>query len=109
MDTGLPLWDSARPKRANVPATSRLAYYAMAESGQIGGHRAVILERIRRHPGQTAVELAGGDALDDHDLDRVQIGRRLIELEGKRLIRRGEPRICSVNRRKMLTWWPVAG
>lgn len=61
------------------------------------------IERAVRHMNKTAgthSEIAAVTLLD-----WLQVARRLPELERAGLVRKGEPRICTIKHSKCCTWW----
>ena len=87
--------DTPRARRSD-PLPSQVA--AEKIKAVLGKQQRIVLEVVRAHPGCTAGELARFCSLD-----RVQLGKRLPELEGVYLFR-GPPRICAVARNLQTTW-----
>jgi len=91
--------DAPRARRTD-PGTSHQAAAAIAASGELGRQQQAVLDGLRRWPGLTSLELAGRLRLD-----RYQVARRLPELEGCGLARKGPPR--RVGSRPGVSWWPA--
>lgn len=89
--------------RRSDPATSHLAAAEITESGVRDRQVQAVSEAVRKWPGKTSNELG---AIADF-MDRYIFARRLPEAERLGLVKRGEPRVCAVSRKKALTWWPV--
>jgi hypothetical protein len=88
--------------RRSDPKTSLEAARQLVKSGAHGTLQLKVLGMVRDGPpGQTARELAGGDA----ELHQ-QVWRRLPELEKLGLVLRGEPRRSRGTNRRATTWWP---
>lgn len=85
--------------RAHDPATSHEAADKVEREGVAGAQRRRCLDLVRARPGMTAGEIQAELGFLAH--------KRLPELRQDGLIRNGEPRICSVNGTKQLTWWPT--
>ena len=95
----------ARTKYRNTdPETSRLAADEAEDSGSAKGQRTVCHVEVMRNPGQTAAEIAVAVRLERH-----VPSRRLPELREMGQVYNGEDRVCKVQRRKSMTWWPVGG
>ena len=94
------LTDTPRARRRD-PQTSHQAAEGIRRSGELGKQQRAVLEAVRAHPGKTAVELAHLAGLD-----RYAVSRRTAELSPVH-IRRGPPRICTVNGRPQTTWFIV--
>lgn len=73
--------------------------------GRAQTNMAIVLALVREFSGYTAVELHASQ--HKSDLDRVEIGRRLDSLVKAGKVRKGEQRLCNINKAMMLTWWPV--
>lgn len=82
------------------PETSRDAARKLSHSGRLTGQRREVLEALRHCDGATHAEL--GRAMDR---DWLVAARRLPELERGGLVRKGEPRICTVKNSRCCTWW----
>lgn len=82
------------------PETSRQAAERLRESGKLGAQQRAVLEALRQCDGATHAEL--GDFMGLHWLTPA---RRLPELERAGLVRKGEPRICTVKGSRCTTWW----
>lgn len=93
--------DTPRARRRD-PETSHLAAERMRESGALGKQAAAVLEAVKNWPGCTAVEIAQRAQIDRH-----AVSRRLPDLAKAHLVRRGPPKLCSVNGRPQSTWRPV--
>ena len=65
------------------------------------GKQALLLA-VFRQPGKTAGEYAAITGID-----RVMVGRRLLDLKGDGLIEQSTPRICQVHGTRMMTWRPA--
>jgi DNA-binding MarR family transcriptional regulator len=88
--------------RRRDPETSRIAADRLRASGELTRQQADVFAAVTRWPGSTAVELAKAAELDRH-----AVSRRLPELQRDGQVRRGPPRICSVNGRPQSTWRPT--
>lgn len=84
------------------PESSHLAEEEVTESGKREKQYRTVMSAISETPGYTAVELSRR-----HNLDRYMVSRRTADLCHKGMITRGAPRRCTVNKRSMVTWWPV--
>lgn len=89
--------------RKTDPATSHEAAAKHEASGNAVSHRNILANYVKEHPGTTN----GEAARDLPELGYQEITRRMGEVAKIGLIRRGEQRICSVNKSSMTTWWPV--
>jgi CRP-like cAMP-binding protein len=89
--------------RRNDPMTSRIAARRLVESGALNEQQQAVFEAVTRWHGSTAVELAKVSGLD-----RYAVSRRLPELQRKGQVRRGPPRVCTVNGRPQSTWSVVS-
>lgn len=87
--------------RNTDPSTSHEAAAALEASGRRQAQRARVRRAVHDYPGRTSAELA--EAID---MDRYAVARRLPELEPLR-VHKGEPRTCSIQGRRAVTWWPV--
>jgi hypothetical protein len=83
------------------PVTSYEAAEQFARSGKLGHHHQLVLDGVRRCPGGTHMEIAATIP----ELDWLQVVRRLSELERTGLIRKGEPKTCTIKQSKCSTWW----
>ena len=99
--------------RVTDPETSHRAAERIRETGQLRESQWLVLDAVTRWPGRTAVEL--GQLLAGVECRRrarpatwwrFECSRRLPELVPFR-VRRGKPRVCSVNRNPQTTWYPV--
>jgi len=86
------------------PQTSREAAEQLRRSGKLGAQQRAVLEALRQCDGATHAEL--GAFMDLHWLTPA---RRLPELERVALVRKGEPRICSIKGSRCCTWWIAQG
>lgn len=94
--------DHAPPlARSTDPATSHEAASRIVPHLQ-KLHRWTI-ECVTESPGQTQAELGRKYCPNDPR----KIGRRLVEVERKGFIRRGESRRCSVSGHTAATWFPA--
>ena len=100
--TQLDLFDCAPKARRTDPVTSHEAAEHAEQTGIIAGQQKIVLDLVRRHPGNTSAELAWSD--DAQGLDRYAIARRLPELVRLGKVRRGEARVCSESGRRAVTW-----
>ena len=94
----LPLWRGLA--RRSDPETSKLAAEGVVLDGTVQRSKALALNAVRDHPGQTARELA----------ERIgvrSIHRRLTELDRDGVVSRCESRRCAITGRKAATWRPV--
>jgi len=82
------------------PATSREAAEKLRRSGRLQTQRQAVLEALRQCDRATHAEL--GAFMGTHWLTPA---RRLPELERAGLVRKGEPRICTVKGSRCTTWW----
>ena len=80
--------------------TSKLAHEGHAAAA--ASNRETILSYVRTFPGRTAAEIAAAVRID-----RVEVGRRMSEIERAGDIVRGPSRTCSVNHTAMMVWNPV--
>jgi hypothetical protein len=100
--------------RFNDPETSHRAADAVKESGQLRYTQRASLELVHRFPGKTAVELGVRAAglpdrrgrARDAGWWRIELSRRLPELVPCH-VKRGKPRVCSVNGNCRTTWYPA--
>lgn len=97
--------------RTTDPETSHVAAERIRETGQLRESQRVVLDAVTRWPGRTAVEL--GQLLDGVECRkrarsatwwRFECSRRLPELVPVH-VRRGKPRVCSVNGNPQTTWY----
>lgn len=90
--------------RNSDPSTSHEAEAFMRSSGKLNAHQDYVLSDVKDFPGYTAREL-------DHRQGPAQgsgmFHRRLVELERKGLVRRGEARKCRIGSTRAATWYPV--
>lgn len=99
--------------RQTDPRTSHQAEARLRKSGELGRQQREVLEAVRRWPGKTAVELAALMAreagISEHTEQgtklRYTVSRRMPELIKADLVRRGKPRICSVNHSSQNTYY----
>ena len=87
--------------RTSDPEASRRAAAAIEGSGVAMTQRILCLAEVFRHPGETAAEIAHAI-----DVERHMPSRRLPELRDAGLVENRETRICTVQGRTSLTWWP---
>lgn len=87
--------------RSSDPETSHLAEKHMKESGAVNAQCRYALNTVRAMPGKTAREYG------DTSYNEGIFHRRLVELERKGLVRRGEPRKCRISGRQAHTWYPT--
>ena len=89
--------------RRTDPWTSHAAAAEVEGRSIAAGQRRLCLEEVRRHPGATAAEVAVATGLERH-----APSRRLPELRAEGLVSNGPARVCSVQGRASITWWPVS-
>lgn len=94
------LRDTAPHSHRDDPETSREAGERLRASGKLTGQRKAVLEALRERNGSTHAEL--GAFMGTHWLTAA---RRLPELERAGLVRKGEPRICTIKGSRCTTWW----
>lgn len=82
------------------PVTSYEAAEQFRRSGKRAYHWWIILEGMKQCNGGTHSEIAAATPLD-----WLQVARRLSELERAGLVRKGEPRICTIKGSRCVTWW----
>lgn len=82
------------------PVTSYEAAEQFRRSGKRAYHWWIVLEGMKQCNGGTHSEIAAVTPLD-----WLQVARRLSELERARLVRKGEPRICTIKGSRCVTWW----
>lgn len=87
--------------RADDPETSKEA--ARSVAGIVSELCEWAARCVRQSPGKTQRELGAIYC----PTDPRRIGRRLAECEALGVVRRGEPRPCSVSGRRAETWWPA--
>lgn len=95
----LPLFDAAR---RSDPLTSRIAARDITEGGARAQMTQKALHLVRMNPGSTANELEWTICVSDG-----RIRKRLNDLLKDGLVRRGEPKRCSVTGRLGVTWHPL--
>lgn len=88
--------------RLTDPDTSREAAARIERSGVASDQRAQCLAQIERVPGMTAAEVAVALRMERH-----APSRRLPELRAAGRVINGEPRICTVQNARSLTWFPT--
>lgn len=88
--------------RADNPVTSKEAAESFEESGSRAEHMQIVKEAVFAHPGLTSSELPKYTSLDQY-----QVRRRLSDLKNEHWIKQGEPRKCTVAKRRMVPWFPV--
>jgi len=69
--------------RRSDPQSSKRAAKEVVENGTVRNHEEIIVDLLRMYPGSTTKQLASYGPLD-----RVQIARRMKELEKKKVVRR---------------------
>jgi hypothetical protein len=84
--------------RSSDPITSHEAEAHLRSTGRLGRLQDLVLDLLRQNPGSTARELDSRFILDG------VAHRRLIELERKGLVVRGEPRTSKWHDRRAITW-----
>lgn len=85
--------------RNSDPLSSHLSGEQITKSGNRQSQINLVVEMVGREQGKTSAELA-----EINCVDRYMVARRLpdaIEVE------KGAMRICSVSKRKAVTWWMV--
>lgn len=96
------LWPQAT--RNSDPSTSRAAELEITRSGCRATQAEQVFALVRRYPGRTSAELAamhGG-------LDRWQVARRLPDLRRLGRVETGDAKMCQMQRRNSVTWWPAS-
>lgn len=88
------------PARSSDPLSSWSAAEHMTTSGKAAHQRAIAVSAVHKHPGLTAFELSRVC-----ELDRYQLGRRLVECAE---LVKGDARECTISGRQAVTWY-VAG
>ena len=91
-----------------MTTTSIEALNKHEDSGRVALHRKAVLRLVTNHPGSTAVQLHDNqwDLIDEYQLERHEISRRLPELRKSGLVHNGEPMVCTVSGSKQMTWLP---
>jgi len=84
------------------PQTSHEAAEALKLSDRLGAQPRAVLAALRECDGSTHAEL--GRVMG---CDWLVAARRLPELERAGLVRKGEPRICTIKGSRCVTWWIV--
>jgi hypothetical protein len=84
--------------RGSDPVTSHEAEAHIRSTGKLGKLQDIVLDLLRQNPGSTAREL------DEWFLLSGNAHRRLIELERKGLVVRGEARTSKWHERRAITW-----
>lgn len=97
-----PMFEAQQLARPSHPAESKQAAREAVADGAIEKAQALALEAVRATPGLTCVELE-----KTHGVLGRLFGRRLNELEIKRLVRRERNRRCRITGRTASTWWPL--
>jgi hypothetical protein len=85
--------------RKTDPVTSHIAAQEITHEGTREKQAAIVLDLVRRYPGNTSMELS-----QYCNLDRYQIARRLADLEHAGEVEKGIMRVCSVSGRMAVTW-----
>lgn len=97
--------------RTGDPRTSHEAEAFMRKSGRMKEQQRIVLEMVRKFPGQTAREYQGYPGFDDPCAPEGIFRRRLVELERDGLVRRGEVReqryVSGGSKRRAATWYPA--
>lgn len=88
------------PARGSDPVTSWQAAEHITSSGKAAQQRAIAVSAVHKHPGRTSFELSRVC-----ELDRYQLGRRLVECAE---LVKGDARECTISGRQAVTWY-VAG
>lgn len=86
--------------RRTDPVTSHLAAEQHTASGKRAAQQVLTVAAVRAFPGRTSFELA---MATNHD--RYMLARRLPEVVCAGLVRKGDPKRCSVTGKTALTWW----
>jgi len=94
--------------RNTDPVTSHLAIEQMNKSGNRVTQQDLVRNIVEDMPGKTAAEYAQELQKRGHDLEHVQVQRRLSDLDFL-AVEKGERRKCSVKGSKMVTWRPIHG
>jgi hypothetical protein len=96
----LDIWtDPTIPSSRNSdPVTSHEAEAHLRRAGRLGKLQDLVLGLLRANPGSTAREL------DERFLLSGNAHRRLIELERRGLVVRGEARTSKWHQRRAITW-----
>jgi hypothetical protein len=84
--------------RGSDPITSHEAEAHIRSTGKLGKLQDLVLDLLRQNPGSTARELDSRFILDG------VAHRRLIELERRGLVVRGEARTSKWHERRAITW-----
>jgi hypothetical protein len=108
------LFDSLTPEYPPVearaatadPSTSHEAADRMNRSGTARRNAAAVLVLVKAHPWLTSRELS---ELPDcpPTIDRVEMARRLPDLERAGKVKQGPKRTCKAAGSKAVTWYPV--
>ena len=61
----------------------------------------LVADAVKANPGRTSREISSYAAID-----RFQVARLLPQAEKREQCVRGAPRVCSISKRIVLTWWP---
>ncbi len=92
---------------AQDPASSHEAAREHTESGRRDTHCSIVLDAVRAHPGLTSAELVEHCVGLDSAEVLTEVRRRLTDLKDAGLILRRQPRVCTISKRKVETWWAV--
>ena len=92
--------------RTTDPESSHLASEQVTRSGRRQQRIATLVTFVRKHPGLTSREISL--ALNQPDLDRVEVARRLADAKGVQL-KQGPLRSCTAcsGMTRCKTWWPI--
>lgn len=88
--------------RVSDDLTSHEAAARVNRSGKAQRHAALVLDEVRRRPGQTAAEIGAAVGLE-----HVEAQRRLSDLLNAREVAKGDPRACGVKGSRMVVWLPA--
>ena len=91
----------ARARRTD-PETSHEAARSVEICGTAADQRRKCLQAVREAPGSTAAEIA-----EVLGMERHAPSRRLPELRESGWICNGKARVCRIQGRSSLTWWPA--
>lgn len=87
--------------RKEHPEESKAAAAKAVKDGSVTKARALALNAVRLTPGLTCTELE-----HTHQVEGRTFGRRLRELEERKLVRR-DKRKCRITGHTAATWWPA--
>ena len=92
--------------RRTDDATSHAAAASVTKSGRASRQRRAVLAAVLLNPGMTTAELAVRMSTPPKVIVSRQVpGRRMIELERRGLVTRGDARLCSVNGTRARTYY----